>query len=520
MNIDELKKYLTKAGREELGIPYVSDSIAPHIFTIATWAMEGPAEAGRQIWFGVRNADELRHTLPPHARCRILPLNPNQTAIHSLQRGPFDALLLPSHGFEYGDPNLGLDRFWRERGYYEAQDSTWKAEGWKLWFWKTYSKEIRLFGLDHHHAVLWDIKQILRPLGFRLDFFWLSDGRSSMNEAIPNAFHPFYSSVDIYKTDPTLRLSEECIRTIKEKGYQGIISAHSLVTPSRLTEAGLPIFHLTSTRFGNEGILDSVKHKQLTEALEEMFRQNRLFVAHNNRGDQMYFRQYFRGLEPSQEIYIPSYCYSPHRLRIESVEPKRFFIWDTRQVLLQADKSPFMKQLYIRLKDHLQDSLDSQALLLAEKKEYLAEGYLDKYTAVIHLPYNISTMSIFQQTAANIPVWVPSARLLADLWEDTREPNELSWTVFGSIKEEDISPLDNVRKREVIEKWVKHADFYFQETISCILTFDSIEDLVSRIQKEDYNALIKESNEKQNKRRYEIIGSWEGLLQTLKKSSS
>lgn len=516
MNIDGLKEYLTKGGREELGIPYVSEKIAPHIFTMAAWALEGPPEAGRQVWFGVQNANELRHTLPAHVRCRILPLNPVQAYDYSTKRGPFDALLLPSHGFEYGDPNLNLDRFWRNRGSYEEQG--WQAEGWKLWFWKTNTKEIRLFGLDHHHAVLWDIKQIVRPLGIRLDFFWLCDGRPPVNEAIPSAFHPFYSSLDIYKSDPLDHLPEETIRKIK--AYDGIVSSHSLVTAFRLRETGLPIFHVNSTRFGNEWIQDPRKHKILTDTLEEMFRQNRLFVAHNNRGDQMYLRQYFPTLQPSQEIYIPSDCYSPHRFRNKSVEPKRFLIWDTRQVLLQPDKSPFMKQMYAALKGSLGDALDSQALLLAEKQGYLEEGYLDKYTAVIHLPYNVSTMSIFQQTAANIPVWVPSARLLQELWEDTREPSELSWTLFAEGTEKDASPLDSARKRDVVERWVKHADFYFQETMGCILTFDSIEDLESRIQKQDYNDLIKESMEKQMKRRYEILASWEGVLQMLKKSSS
>ena len=510
MDIESLKDYLTKGGREELGIPHISESIASHIFSIANWALEGPPEAGRQIWFGVQNADEIRHSLPPHVRCRILPLNPVQTSVHALQRGPFDALLLPSHGYEYGNPNLGLDRFWRERGYYQ-EETSWKAEGWKLWFWKTYAKEMRLFGMDHHHAVLWDVKQILRPLGIRLDFFWLCDGRPPMNEAIPSSFDPFHSSIDIYKSDPQLRLSAECMQRIKEKGYQGIISAHSLITAYRLREVGLPIFHVNSTRFGNEWIQDSVKHKLLTDTLGDMFRENRLYITHNNRGDQMYFRQYFKDVQPNQELYIPSYCYSPHRLRIESVEPKRFLLWDTRQVLLQADKSPFMKQLYIALKGHLGDAVDSQALLLAEKKEYLAEGYLDKYTAVIHLPYNVSTMSIFQQTAGNIPVWVPSPRLLQELWSNQNEPNEVSWTVFAEGTEKGASPLDNPRKQA--DKWVSKADFYNNDTMKCILTFDSIDDLAEKILTVDYNALIKESEENARNHRLEIVSSWERLLQ-------
>lgn len=516
MEIETLKACLTRDGREELGIPYVNDSIAPHIFSIASWALEGPPEAGRQVWFGVQNADELRHTLPENVRCRILPLNPKQTWEHSQQYGPFDALLLPKHGFEYGDPNLSVIEFWKSRGKYEIQ-AHWRNESWNLWYWKPFAGEIRVFGMDHHHAVLWDVKQILRPLGIRLDFYWLSDGRAPVNEAIPNAFHPFYSSLDLYKTDPKLELQKDCIQKIQEKGYKAIFTSHSLITAYRLRETGLPIFHVNSTRFGNEWIVHPEKHSLLVQQLEIMLRQGQLHVLHNNRGDQMYFRQFFNNVAPSQELYVPSSCYSPHRLRLDSVEPKRFLIWDTRQVLLHAEKSPFMKKLYFSLRGSFPEALDSQAILLAEKGSFLAEGYLDKYTAVIHLPYNVSTMSIFQQTAANIPVWIPSAKLLAELWSQKEEPNELSWTVFTEGSEQNASPLDAVREKSILEKWIAKADFYSKDALSCVLTFDSIEDLLARILTTDYNALIQESNSEQKKRRFEILSSWEQMLKSLKK---
>jgi hypothetical protein len=516
MNIEALKSCLTVNGREELGIPYVNESISHHIFSIASWALEGPPEAGRQVWFGVQNGDELRGALPAHVRCRILPLNPTQTSVHAQHYAPSDAFLLPKHGFQYGDPNLTLEKFWKSRGKYEIQEN-WKDEGWNLWYWKPSAGEIRVFGMDHHHAVLWDVKQILRPLGIRLDFYWLSDGRAPVNEAIPNAFHPFYSSLDIYKSDPKLDLEKNCIEKIQEKGYKAILTSHSLITAFRLRQTGLPIFHVNSTRFGNEWVIDVEKHSFLVQQLETMFRQGQLHVLHNNRGDQMYFRQFFRDLQPSQELYVPSFCYSPHRLRTQSVEPKRFLIWDTRQVLLHAEKSPFMKKLYFSLRNIFQEAIDSQALLLAESKSYLPEGYLDKYTAVIHLPYNVSTMSIFQQTSANIPVWVPSAKLLEELWIEKDEPNEISWTVFTEGSERNTSPLDNVREKSVIQKWIAQADFYREGTLSCILTFDSIEDLAAKILTTDYNTLIQESQEKQRKRRLEIVSSWEQMLKSLRK---
>lgn len=495
-------------------IPVIDYRLAKYVFEIATWAVEGKPHEGRQVFFCVQNAKEIRNDLPPHVRCRILPVEFDNFDALS-ERGPFDSLLLPEHGFLYSDPNLRLNDFWKSRGAYERYEE-FICGGWNLWLWKSNQKPLRLFGMDHHHAVLWDMKQILRPLGIRVDFVWLCDGRPPVNEAIPGQEPPFFSSLDIYKTPPTQPLDSGFKERILERQYDGVITSHSLITTYRLSDLGLPMFHINSTRFGNEWIQSPEKHGVLVEKIRELLQAGRLHIAHNNLGDQMYFRQFFQPIEPNQEIYIPSLCESLHRLRKKSVEPRKFLIWDTRQVLLQKDGSPFMKQLYTKLKQSLGDSVESQAVLLAQKQEYLPEGYLDQYTAVIHLPYNVSTMSIFQQTRSNIPVWVPSKELLETLWKDPKEPNELSWTVFAPGSEATASPLDHVRDPDVVKAYVSKADFYDETTMGCICEFNSIDDLVQKIATTDYQAVIDKSEAQQQRRRQEIFSSWEQVFQGMR----
>lgn len=513
MNVSLLKSCLTSNNREELGIPIVNPMIAENLQAITSWAFEGRAEEGRQLWFCVVNAAELRDTLPPNVRGRILPVNPSQMTLW-LQRGPTDALLIPEHGFLYSDPNLTLQTFWISRGSYKRCDE-FVQDGWSLWFWTPNIHERRFFGLDHHHAVLWDAKQILRPLGIRVDFTWLCDGRPPINEAIPSSVPSFQSSLDIYKAPADKSLDPSLKAYIEEKKYDGIITSHSLVTSYRLKDLGLPIYHINSTRFGNEWIQEPEKHALLVKSIEDLLKKKQLRVFHNNRGDHRYFVQFFKE-QKDQHAYIPSLCESILRLRsiiptqipTQTQTPQKFLVWDTRQVLLQ-DKSPFMTQLFKQLKQTLGESIDSQAVLLAETKSYLPEGYLDKYTAVIHLPYNVSTMSIYQQTRSNIPVWVPSKRLLAQLWSSHEEPNELSWTVFAPGSEANASILDNVRDPEIAAAWTSWADFYYPETMGCILEFDSIEELVQRITTTDYQAVIDTSEAKQQARREKIFEAWE-----------
>ena len=508
MDIEKLKQCLDAAGREELGIPIVNESIGNEVFKITEWTHN----THKQVWFVVSNGKELRKQIPPAVRCRILPLSPD-LIMPLLKRGPFDALLIPVHGFLYSDPNLTLNEFWASRGSYKKCEEFVDSK-WTLWFWKSNRKPLRFFGLCHHHAVLWDMKQILRPLGIHVDFTWLSDGRPPVNEATASSEPPFFSSNDLYKQDPRAALPDAFKERILGRNYDGVITSHSIITAYRLKDLGLPLFHVNSTRFGNEWIQDAEKHGFLVEEIQKLLDSGQLTVVHNNRGDQQYFKEHFT-CGPQKEVYCPSLCESVYRTRMSPPKDQKFLIWDTRQVLLQESNSPFMKKMYYALKN-THGIVDSQAILLAQKQTYLSEGFLDDYTAVVHIPYNISTMSIFQQTRANIPVWVPSQKLLAELWSTPEEPNELSWTIFkdGSENQAHITFWDKARSHETTAKWASLADFYYG-TMGCVLEFDSVEDLVNRLRTTDYEAVMKESESKQQQRREEIFALWEQVTQRL-----
>ena len=503
--------------RQELGIPIVLPCVGQHLNEILNWALKGPPVEGRQIWFLANNATELRDGFPSPLRSRILPLHPSLYP-HLLKRGPYDALLLPKHGLEYADPNLSLSAFWKSKGSYDCCKE-FVSEEMSLWCWKSNRKPLRLFGMDHHHAVLWDLKQILRPLGVTLDFVWLHDGRAPVNEAIPSQIPDFASSFDIYKAHPLKPLSTNTKQHIAQGNYDGILTSHSLVTSYRLKDVGLPMIHMNSTRFGNEWINDPSKHKILVDAIQDLLTKNKLRIVHNNQGDQDYFHQYFPSLSPCQEVWIPSLCESALRLRVKAPSPAKLFIWDTRMQLLQPTGSPFMKNLYKALKDAHGANIESQAILLQESKTYLAEGYLDAYSAVVHIPYNISTMSMFQQVRANIPIWVPSKRLLKELLTDPKEPTELSWTVFAPGAETNASTMDNIRDPKIVERWLESADFYNPEILPLVFEFDSIQELVEKAMTTDYQSAMDKAEEKQQVCRENIAFAWDQMVDCLNKTA-
>ena len=153
---------------------------------------------------------------------------------------------------------------------------------------------------------------------------------------------------------------------------------------------------------------------------------------------------------------------------------------------------------------------------MARAKSYLPEGYLDNYTAVVHIPYNVSTMSMFQHVRANIPIWVPSKRLLKELWMDPKEPNELSWTIFVPGSESKASYLDQARNPDVVQRWIDTADFYNPDVLPLVLQFDSVEELIEKALTTDYQDQMKKAEETQEQRRENIVFAWEQVLQGLK----
>jgi hypothetical protein len=178
-----------------------------------------------------------------------------------------------------------------------------------------------------------------------------------------------------------------------------------------------------------------------------------------------------------------------------------------------------MKTLYKALKDAHGATVESQAILLQESKTYLAEGYLDAYSAVVHLPYNISTMSMFQQVRANIPIWVPSKRLLKELLTDPKEPTELSWTVFAPGAETNASAMDNVRDPKIVERWLESADFYNPEILPLVFEFDSVQELVEKALTTDYQSAMDKAEEKQQVCRENISFAWDQMLDCLNKTA-
>jgi len=115
---------------------------------------------------------------------------------------------------------------------------------------------------------------------------------------------------------------------------------------------------------------------------------------------------------------------------------------------------------------------------------------------IIHFPYNISTMSIFEQYTGNVPLIFPTPEFCIELYKQNLALSELSWT---------SNKLDSM-------EWVKKADFYNQEWMPHITYFSSRDNLREIVDSIEHKSIIYNMKEFNMLRKERIYKLWDEIL--------
>ena len=105
---------------------------------------------------------------------------------------------------------------------------------------------------------------------------------------------------------------------------------------------------------------------------------------------------------------------------------------------------------------------------------------LSQVEEVLVIPYNISTMTLFELATLGIPVSIPSAQFLETLM--LRFEGILSELSFFTVLQLSLEELDEANPnridlKEIREWWIRYADFYNAELMPNVRLIDSFEDL-------------------------------------------
>ncbi|CAF4261094.1 unnamed protein product, partial [Adineta steineri] len=108
--------------------------------------------------------------------------------------------------------------------------------------------------------------------------------------------------------------------------------------------------------------------------------------------------------------------------------------------------------------------------------------------AIIYVPYQVSTMSLFEQYRMNIPLFFPSLDLLTEWHYNYRVVGERTWSgtlgqfknssAISGVLSSDIPDPNNEFDRNAIRYWLQFADFYQWPHI---IHFNSIDDLAMKL---------------------------------------
>ena len=150
-----------------------------------------------------------------------------------------------------------------------------------------------------------------------------------------------------------------------------------------------------------------------------------------------------------------------------------------------------------------------------------------RFSGIIHFPYQVSTMSIFEHYYSNIPLFFPEKEYLLNLYQNgSNVLKEISWNIiFGlpsrsTIKTGSNHDPNDFNNIESMQSWINYADFYSESFMPFITYFKSIEHLneIINLSIQDL-ALISDQMRKKNIEREEYVNkSWEEVISRIKPS--
>lgn len=390
-------------------------------------------------------------------------------------------------------------------------------------------RKLKFFNLDLHISVIADLKNIFERQGHTV-VDWSISGHTWV-------FGRKRDEVKIINQDTWQGLNQEMCDDFYDYYKDFFETFDAFIVTFNSSFALLyertckPIIVVNPTRYENPFTEYPEKWQWLNEYLQKGVADGRIVIVSNNRGDENYLR-YYTGINsqviPSLCLYTNSF-YSGRRQRFILVSRiKDMLLPKSMNKFVEAVGS-FSPALSDKLLGFFKEKKGTQILsrklhkVMANKDDELKDGYtwqsLYDFKGIVHIPYQVSTMSIFEQYSANVPLFFPTKRFLFELHKKypDRVLCELS---FYQVKKLDYSGLaddnpNNIHNDDVVKKWIDLADYYDKENMPFIQYFDSFEHLGFLLSSVDCAEVSNHMREFNKSRRESVFHKWENILEQI-----
>ena len=335
---------------------------------------------------------------------------------------------------------------------------------------------MRLFNLDMHIAVIADVRNILELQGIEV-VNWSLSGHAWI-------FGKQQDPVEIVTPQTWDNLTPEIISAFQNRyrdflsTFDGFIVAFPLAFAMLFEPFNKPIFAVNCVRYDHP-FCRRDKAPMLLEfhkCLKRLNDKKLLHVIANNKADLAYFHL---GNPTIEARLIPSLCLYTNMVWSNSGQIQ-FLVYSGERTIPQHS-------------------------LLTRRSDIGNFNWNDlmRYKGIVHIPYETSTMSIFEHISSGIPLFFPTKRFLKELWANKKAHFQSDyWKVFNN--EDTPSYLSETQSYDF---WLDNADYY--EDIKAHY-FDSFDELIRMIdvfsEDEDRSTFLEERKQK-------VFGDWLNVFQ-------
>ena len=311
-----------------------------------------------------------------------------------------------------------------------------------------------MFTLDLHTSVVRDLRESLEKYHIRVERYSISAASHLFNE--PNLRLPYISGKSWRS------IGEDEIRDFQRFFKAVLKNAHCFLVTYTFSfvlifeNLGKPILTVNATRYESPFTLDENSFKNLNDKLQDLSESGLLSVISNNAGDRDYLN-WFTGIDSK---HIPSLCsYSAKHVPSNGT-------W-----LILCRNLDLGRQIS-------QKTSNARTVEEVFPRGYSHEDFA-KFAGVILVPYNISTMRLFELSTSGMPVRIPNDGLLKEWSSLPGVLSELSWVqVLGAkcpswLKDTPADP----EWPEFLDWWLERADWKYKEFFPNVSIFDSLHEL-------------------------------------------
>lgn len=354
------------------------------------------------------------------------------------------------------------------------------------------NKKKRLFNMDLHISVIADVETILQNLyheNIQITSWCLSDHS--------HILHKTKIVPDIINDTNWKQLNINMIRNFQQQyhnflsQFDGFIVTHTPVFALLYIGFNKPIFMINSCRYEQpfSWLGGSAKMwNYLNRQLAELYFLGQLIPISNNRADCEYLR-----LGTGIDSHLISSLCTYTRAQWTGTK-SQIVLFDQSRIISRG----MVPNLY-------------------HKNELLNNNYhwtqLYQYRAIVHIPYESSTMSIFEQYMANVPLIFPTKAFMKRYIKMGKISFQSRYVRHEKRRisyPPELEPALN--DATWIDFWLDRADYYDRENMKYILYFDSLPELAHILQTTNFEEVSQLMAEWNTERELVIHDKWKEIM--------